>query len=286
MLQSATAPTLSQLKALPSDFSNRWGVYLLVLEKIGCIPRVYIGSGISTRGVNNRMQEYTTQNSLPSGVAASLKEGYLITHKGLLLWAPIPSIQNLPLLRALFVLLEATLCFAFWAVMEKKIGGAYSFGIHELCSWDIEDLEYAGLCTHSPLVEQLGVDFSLSAADIEALKESRKVVRNATTRRSHANQRATSKMTKRYHCGTCDMSFGMKYDFGIHLASKRHLQKVARIPNTKHQNDHAREYAKNLEAKKYHCEPCGSYFVTATVLKNHLKTKRHLQALQSSLSSS
>lgn len=54
------------------------------------------------------------------------------------------------------------------------------------------------------------------------------------------------------------------------MASKLHLQKANGIPNTKYQNDHARAHAKNLETKRYPCKPCGSHFVTATVLKKHL----------------
>jgi transposase-like protein len=285
MLQSSTPPTLSQLKTLPSDFSKRWGIYLLVLEKAGCIPRVYIGSGTRQVGVYYRMRDYETRNSLPSTVAASLKEGYVITHKGLLLWAPIPAAEDLPLFRALFILLEASMCCAFWAVMEKKMGGAYSFGIHELCSWRIKDLEYAGLCTHSSLVEQLHVDFALSAEDLKALEQSRRVATRARTNKSHANQRATNIKTKRYHCATCNATFGMKEHYDIHMASKLHLQKAGGIPNTKYQNDHARAHTKNLETKRYPCKPCGSHFVTATVLKKHLPTK-HLEAVRSSLSSS
>jgi hypothetical protein len=75
-------------------------------------------------------------------------------------------IQDLPVLRALFIVLEVALRFAFWAVMKKKGGDFYVFGILPLCSWNAEDLEYTGLCSHNLLEEQIGTtDFSLSPQD-------------------------------------------------------------------------------------------------------------------------
>jgi hypothetical protein len=103
----------------------------LALEKPFCVPRVYIGSGTTaTIGVSHRMSTYTNLQVLPKYVAAALNEGYTITHKGLLLWAPIPSAADVPLLRAMFILLEATLTVVFWVVMSK-IGGWRLF-----CPWN------------------------------------------------------------------------------------------------------------------------------------------------------
>jgi hypothetical protein len=86
MLQSATAPTLSQLKSLPLDFHKRWGIYLLVLVNKACQPLIYIGSGKKAEGgVSRRMSQYDYQTSLPAGVQAAFREGFAITHKGLLL---------------------------------------------------------------------------------------------------------------------------------------------------------------------------------------------------------
>lgn len=62
ILQAPTAPTLSRLKSLPTDYSKRWAIYL-VPEKPSCVPKVYIGSGTSTAGgVSQRMSQYTASS--------------------------------------------------------------------------------------------------------------------------------------------------------------------------------------------------------------------------------
>jgi hypothetical protein len=45
VLQASTPPTLHYFKGLPTDDKKRWGIYLLVLEKPGARPKIYIGSG-------------------------------------------------------------------------------------------------------------------------------------------------------------------------------------------------------------------------------------------------
>jgi hypothetical protein len=86
ILQASTAPTLSQLKSLLTDYHKRWKIYLILLEMSFCRPRVYIGSGTNTRdGVSNRLSQCGGFSSLPRYVAAAIQEGYTITHKGLLL---------------------------------------------------------------------------------------------------------------------------------------------------------------------------------------------------------
>jgi hypothetical protein len=103
------------------------------------------------------------------------------------------------------------------------------------CSWDVDNLQYTRLCSHNPLVEKLGVDFSLSPQDLEALKESRRVKTNDRTRKSHAKRTATAIKNKTYHCDICGITSGKKDHFDKHLASKAHLQKPLRFPtpNTK-----------------------------------------------------
>jgi len=60
LLISQTAPTIAELKKLPTNvlptrLSKIWGVYLLVLEKPDCRPRVYIGSSTNQAGIIQRL---------------------------------------------------------------------------------------------------------------------------------------------------------------------------------------------------------------------------------------
>lgn len=287
ILQASTAPTLAQLKSLPTNFSKRWGIYLLTLEKPLCLPKIYIGSGTSAAsGVTARLNMYTTGHGLPKYVVEALNNGYIITHKGLLLWAPIPSAEDVPLLRALFVLLEATFCFVFWAVMSKNDGDFYSFGITSLCSWILKDLPYAGLCSHNPLIEKLGADFSLSAEDLAALQKARK--RNEAARKLPANQAqfAGNVSSKRFFCAVCNYPAAHKSNLDNHNKSKRHLRKANPAlapPPARNANIRAR----NIANKRYHCAICNYAATHQQNLDVHLASEKHRQkALQSSSGSS
>jgi hypothetical protein len=120
ILQSSTPPTISFFKALPSECTKRWGIYLLTLEKSGCRPKIYIGSGTGRNGVRERLKQYDHRGIYtPNYVAKALDAGYVITHKGLLCWAPIPPAGMVPLLRVLFITLEATFACVFWAMHSR-----------------------------------------------------------------------------------------------------------------------------------------------------------------------
>jgi len=65
------------------------GCVALVLEKPGCKPKVYIGSGTSwSLGVVGRFKQYDDGFLLPVYVEKALDEGYEIVSKGLLCWIP------------------------------------------------------------------------------------------------------------------------------------------------------------------------------------------------------
>lgn len=143
ILQSSPLPALSFFKSLPTECSKIWAVYLLVLEKANCTPRLYTGSGThAERGAHERLRQYDTGTKLPKHVKAALAEGYEITHKGTLCSTPIPAAEDVRRLRLFFVLLEATFTFVFWTV---KVKTEFGLGIHALRQWAIDSLGYEGL---------------------------------------------------------------------------------------------------------------------------------------------
>lgn len=115
VVRSRTAPTISYFKTLPRQFSQRWAVYLLVLEKDGHRPRTYIAS--SDDDVSRRMTTYdTASREIPLGRSVSvvplyieraLREGFKITHKGLLAWTSMPSVNEQYALRGLVAVLNS-----------------------------------------------------------------------------------------------------------------------------------------------------------------------------------
>ena len=123
-IQAVHPPGVSFFRRLPSDGSGRWAVYALVLDKPGALPLIYIGSGTEMkRGIPSRWLKYNKPKAnspaVPHYVRRAVDDGYKIPHKGLLVWCSIPSAANAPRFRLLFVAIEATLSFLFWAMKSK-----------------------------------------------------------------------------------------------------------------------------------------------------------------------
>jgi len=82
VLQDTVPPTVAYFKTLPTDTTERRAIYLLVLEKPKCRPRIYVGSGTQNQGgVHRRLQTYDSKHNVPRYVEKSLDEGYKIVHK-------------------------------------------------------------------------------------------------------------------------------------------------------------------------------------------------------------
>ena len=99
VLRASTPSPISYLKTLPTESKRRWAVYLLVLERTGSRPLIYIGSGTEARnGVSTRLSCYDTNTLVPRHVSRALKQGYTISNKGLVCWTPIPPASMVPTL--------------------------------------------------------------------------------------------------------------------------------------------------------------------------------------------
>jgi hypothetical protein len=194
-IHASTPPSLSFFKSLPTECSKKWAVYLLVMEKKKCTPRLYTGSGThAVRGAYHRLLQYDTGHSLPKYVRAALDEGFKITHKGILCSAPIPSAAEVPRLRALFILLEAMFTFVFWTIRIKT---DYGLGMHGLRQWSVESLGYDGLCSHNTLRETVVGDIDLSAEELEELEQEIKRKQTDRSSKSYKKMKLQSPERKR-----------------------------------------------------------------------------------------
>ncbi|KAJ9655835.1 carbamoyl-phosphate synthase (glutamine-hydrolyzing) cpa2 [Neophaeococcomyces mojaviensis] len=296
VIRASTPPTVAYFKSLPTDCTKIWGVYLLVLEKKGCRPKIYVGSGTQFEyGVSSRWSQYDHKRKLPRYVEQALKEGYRIVHKGLLCWTPIPSPTVVPVLRVLFVAIEATFTFVLWAV---HCDTDYGFGLRHICLWDIDTLEYDGACGHNPLMEGVVSDLDLSAEELEAqaalYKERRKETKHKSVQKSkdanpeefqakktesNRNRRLNNPEVvkneikqwkvkaieeKRHHCDICDFSFHTPGLLQQHLETPRHKARVAR-----------KESSGVQKKKPHYCLVCDYGFPRHSVLVNHLASARH-----------
>jgi hypothetical protein len=231
VLQASTPPAVSYFKSLPTESKKRWAIYLLVLEKLGSRPRIYVGSATTARaGARLRLNTYDQGTLLLRYVEKALKEGYTIVHKGCLCWSPLPGAGEVPQIRVLFIALEAAFTFVFWAI---NCNTDYGFGMLDICQWEIEALDYDGLCSHNPLSEAPAGDHNLSAEELEAQAAERVRRLNEKSKRwadAHPKERAeTYKRSKtkardkqRHHCAICDMDFVDSSKLKRHEATKLH----------------------------------------------------------------
>jgi len=175
VLESALPPAIAYLKSLPTDFDDKWAVYVLVAEKPGCRTLLYVGSGTdSDDGVAARLEIYDDGTRIPIYVEQALKDGYVIAHRGLLCWMSTPTAGHVPIMRLLCLALEATFLVAFWAVYSKK-ENAWSMGHHR--RWSLDLLPYDGLCSHIPCTEGPRGDFTATFEELEAAAVQRKLDR-------------------------------------------------------------------------------------------------------------
>ena len=137
---------------------------MLVLEKAGHRPRVYIGSSTSaSQGIRQRLQQYDLGILTLRYVEDAQTKGYTITHKAILCWMPKPTAAFVPVNRLLFVALEATFPYIFWAKRTTR-----NYGLPHICPWNRNHSEYDGLCSHCSSNEQIDGKFDLTAEQLEA----------------------------------------------------------------------------------------------------------------------
>lgn len=136
VLTAATPPTIAWYMQLPRlDASKKWGVYLLVLQKPGCLDLIYVGSATdSTKGISSRFSQYDRieRGVMPKYVLQALDDGYRIVSKGLLVKAAIPPPAAQIPLRALFIAIETVFTFAFWALRVPDKGDE-DYYMGEMC---------------------------------------------------------------------------------------------------------------------------------------------------------
>jgi hypothetical protein len=81
-VHSKTPPTISYFKSLLLHLVKLWAVYLLVLEKPGHRPKVYIDSGTESKnGVRSRIRQYNSGKLFGRHVQRAIDNGYTVSHK-------------------------------------------------------------------------------------------------------------------------------------------------------------------------------------------------------------
>ncbi|KAF4986302.1 hypothetical protein FDECE_16023 [Fusarium decemcellulare] len=270
-VQEDEPPTTEFFYNLPSDGEGRWGVYALVLEKPGAISKVYVGSGTeSRRGVISRWRTYDRfdVSTMPRYVFSAVhKEGYKIAYKGLLAFAPIPTAADIPRFRLLFVAIEATFSFLFWAMKSETKD--YGIGAH--CPWPQSSFSYRGLCGNNAMIEGVNGNFDLTAEQLEALAAEDRRRRNAFS----VTYRQAAMVDDP------DRRLGLEREYGARYRLKHADEVDARLKTYVAENldtvrkTKTRSAAKVKESKKYSCTMCGVSCSTPWELKRHNDSRRH-----------
>jgi hypothetical protein len=303
VLQSSTAPTISYFKTLPLHLDKLWAVYLLVLEKDGCCPRIYIGSGARANGgFSIRMATYDNASregqfgqyvsGTPLYVDKALREGYTISHKGFLAWASIPFVNEGYALRGLFLILECVFALYFWAMLSRT----KDYGMPALCPWPRYSLTYDGCCKHFSIKEgAVGTAMNLTPEELKSLEADRLEVKRAYDRAWKAAlgpgvHAARSKETRekaleeqKYKCTVCGLTFPNNARLLEHQNSHIYIRKAAgagRQTNGRGGSQHA------IAKKKHWCSLCQHGAPSAKRLVTHLKGPRHAKKLRDLASSS
>lgn len=269
VIQSATPPTVAWFKTLPTKCKKVWGVYLLVLEKPGCRPRIYIGSGTAAeRGVAQRWYQYDNYMDLPVYVELSLKEGYIIVHKGLLFWMPLPSAEDVPKLRVLFVAGEAGMTFVFRAARCKTL---FYYGLSHMCPWVGQSLEWDGLCSHNSLSELPASDHDLTAEELAAaasLKHEKILqwAREAAERRYAENPNWHNEWRAQKKAENPE-EYRLKANSNRQNFVNNNPEAVKKIER--------RCVEKAVATKRHHCHICTHSFTKKAKLTKHLTGPKH-----------
>lgn len=279
VLQPATPPTIDFFKGLPSVTSGTWwGVYVLVLEKSRRRPKIYIGSGTKARdSIRSRMNQYEKGVCLPQHVETALKQGYEITHTGLLCWAPKPASSNHLDVQMIIIAIEATFSFFFWAMCSRT----KDYLMSHACTWNIKSFTYDGCCGHSSLKEGFSnADFTAEEveAKVSQIAENTRVNMRTWLKNNQDKSRATIERSrskalasKKYRCEPCNKTFDRRLNLEQHYKSPKHK---TRINGTVSAIVASRD--KHRIAKTYYCATCDRAFGCNSSLVKHNKSDRHL----------
>lgn len=317
VLTSSHPPNIDFLQSLPKPVGRVWGVYVIVIKKIHCKPKIYIGSGTdAVYGVKHRLKSYENMEHrvLPRFVRQGYQDGYRLAHSGLLCWTPLPSAGLVPRVRARILALESIFTCLFHAKFKMITDEYYE----HLLLWKCDTVSWEPSCTHLPIKEKLVGDFKLTEEELEIIaakqvqrradrsKRHRETVRNkdidaylardrimknawAAKNRDKVNQtaakvRGNALSSNRFSCDVCQMSLQSQIALDKHLLTQSHADSVAGIekPEMSQYSINRKTIRANAKASGEHsCNTCNKSFDTNWALNRHNATPSHKKKLES-----
>ena len=217
---------------------------------------------------------------MPEYVGNALREGYKIVHKALLLSCPIPTASQIPTLRITILAVEGVMTCIMSAFRNREI----SYGFPDLCPWSQDLFGWAGLCSHSPLLEGMDGMLDLKPEELEAIAAmteeherqydktyQRNLRVNPTEeyrerqRRNNEKQRPALQVihanriaNKTFYCDVCKVSCRDKASLLKHNNTPRHNKKAT------------------MGDDDYHCDLCDISFKYKSDFTRHTTSKGHI----------
>jgi hypothetical protein len=153
----------------------------------------------------------------------------------------------------LFLALEATFTYVFWALISKT---DYGYGLAHVCQWDRDSLEYDGLCSHNPLTESPAGDYALSAEQLEAHAAEVKQRRLEINKEWRENTKAANPETYNSRISKNSQAYRDRHP-GISTAAGKRCKNKA------------------VTEKRHYCAICDHAFTYPTYLRQHLAGPKH-----------
>jgi hypothetical protein len=269
---------------LPGD-GDVWAVYNVHMEKEGKCPREYVGSGTeANEGFDRRRTTYKPPlniDTLPRYVAESIREGYRITHVGVLVSGPLPTAAQVPKFRLFYVAVEATLTLWFWGFKSRSRDPADVAA----CGWDLGAFRYDGLCSHSAFTEGVKGNFNLTAEQLETIATKRKALKSESSAEFRARSRHQGSLEDPYAATERARElYALKRE---HTPERERLNQEKREKNTAFRaknpektHEYAQASARRVKlSKQCYCDPCGINCVSERDFTIHLATEIHKRSI-------
>lgn len=319
VLSSTEPPSINFFRTLPTPSKTRkqWGIYALVLERPGCTPILYIGSG---RNAEGRIQARHTSYINLTGpfaylVQKALDGGFTITSCGMLCWTDLPAPHLVPRLRARVLVLEAVFTIVFYACIKTIMDDVF---IPDFFLWQRQDVDWEPGCTHLSLSESVKADLKLTDEELTlaaAARTQRSTEKTARCRQRQrdvdeaaflqkgldqhrawsasnpgrvneiaAGTRQRAKDSARFRCNTCDINLASQWAYDEHVKSRRHIKAAEcdgkdNKPPSDASTASRRRRAEAVANKTHYCSTCKKAFTTAATLRSHNTRARHLNAV-------
>lgn len=319
VLSSAEAPSILFFKSLPSpsETSKQWGVYVLVLERPGFPPLIYIGSGTNAASrIRGRFNGYLNGSGpFAELVRKALRNGYKISSMGMLCWTDLPPPHLVPRLRARFFALEAVFTIIFCACVKMIMDDVF---IPDFFLWKRDDVDWQPACTHLSLSDDVRGDLKLSDEELNAAAALHRKRLAAKTQRYRkrkrdedeegylqqqldqhnawsarnpgrvneiaAGVRDRAKAAGRFRCETCDHNAATQYALDEHLKSASHAAAVKAGKKVVKPLSAAASARRNSRAdavanRTHYCQTCDKACTSKSDLARHNSKKKHIDAV-------